>query len=149
MKLPKYSSTTLANGKKVKVKLLPAISEGIPVARRLLNIVAPAVGGALDGMRHDDVLHGVPKTFTELSLVLCSQLDKAEIANIIVTLLDQLEVDNKDVDLDDYFTANYGEMVEILEFSLKENFQSFFTQSGMKQRFNKVIGMILASQTEE
>lgn len=144
----KYAETTIKN-KKIKLELLPAISVGVPVARRLLNIVAPAIGGTLDGLKHDDILHGVPKTFTEVSIVICQQLEKAEVNNLIFTLLNSLEVDGKDVDLDEYFTANYGEMVEILEFALKENFQSFFTGNGMKQRFHKVIGMLMSGQTEE
>jgi hypothetical protein len=112
-------------------------------------VVAPAVGGTLDGMRHDDLIHGVPKTFTDMSLVVCQQLEKAEVHNLIFELLKSLEVDNKQVDLDEYFAANYGEMVEVLEFALRENFQSFFTGNGMKQRFQKVVGMIMSGQTEQ
>lgn len=144
--MSKYADTKLKNGKKVRIKLLPAITIGIPVARRLLDIIAPAIGGTLDGMKHDDVLHGVPKTFTEMSLTVCKQLEKAEVGSLVFTLLEGLEVDNSDVDLDEYFTANYGEMIEILEFALKENFQSFFTGDAIKQRFLKAIAMV-ANQT--
>lgn len=146
--LPKYSDTTV-NGKNVRIKLLPALTVGIPTARRLLNIIAPAVGGTLDGLRHDDFIHGVPKTFSDMSLVVCQQLENAEIHQIIFTLLENMEVDNKVVNLDEYFMANYGEMIEILEFALKENFQSFFTGNGMKERFHKVVGMIMSGQTQE
>lgn len=145
----KYAKTELSNGKSIQVKLLPAISKGLPVARRLLDVVAPAIGGTLDGLKHDELLHGVPKTFTELSLVVCQQLEKAEIGSLSYTLLEGLQVDNEEVDLDDYFTANYNEFVEILEFSLKENFKSFFTGNGMKQRFQKVVGMIASGHTED
>lgn len=138
-----------STGKNVRIILLPAISKGIPIARRLLSVVAPAVGGTLDGLRHDDLIHGVPKTFSELSLVVCQQLENVEIGNVVYTILEGMEVEGKAVDLDKYFTANYGEMVEILEFALKENFQSFFTGNGMKQRFQKVVGMIMSGQTEQ
>jgi len=143
------TADTQINGKKFRIHLLPAITKGIPIARRLLNVIAPAVGGTLDGMRHDDLIHGVPKTFTEMSLVVCQQLEKAEVHNLIFELLKNLEVDDKQVDLDEYFAANYGEMVEVLEFALRENFQSFFTGNGMKQRFQKVVGMIMSGQTEQ
>lgn len=146
--LPRYSDTTV-NGKNIRIKLLPALTVGIPTARRLLNIIAPAVGGTLDGLRHDDFIHGVPKTFSDMSLVVCQQLENAEVHQIIFTVLEHMEVDNKVVNLDEYFMGNYGEMIEILEFALKENFQSFFTGNGMKERFHKVVGMIMSGQTQE
>lgn len=146
---PKYKETQLQNGKTIKIILLPAITKGIPVARRLLNLIAPVVGGTLDGLKHDEIIHGAPKTFTELSLTVCQQLEQVDAASLVFTLLENMEVDGSKIDLDDYFSANYGEMVEVLEFALKENFESFFTGNGMKQRFLKVVGMIQQGQTEE
>ena len=65
----KYSETRLSNKKQIKIRLLPAITQGIPVARRLINLIAPVVGGTLDGLKHDEIIHGAPKTFSELSLI--------------------------------------------------------------------------------
>lgn len=146
--MAKYADKKLSNGKKVRVKLLPAVSVGIPVARRLMDIIAPVVGGSLDGMKHDDFIHGAPRTFTEMAMTVCKQLEKAEVGSLVFTLLEGLEVDNTDVDLDEYFTANYGEMVEILEFALKENFQSFFTGDAIKQRFLKMVQMVASNPIE-
>ena len=39
--------------------------------------------------------------------------------------------------------------MEVLEFALRENFESFFTGNGMKQRFLKVVAMIQQGHTEE
>lgn len=145
----KYSETKLSNNKQISIRLLPAITQGIPVARRLLNVIAPVVGGTLDGLKHDDIIHGAPKTFSELSLVICQQLEKADASNLVFTLLDGMEVEGQAIDLDEYFSANYGEMMEVLEFALRENFESFFTGNGMKQRFLKVVAMIQQGHTEE
>ena len=145
----KYSETKLSNNKKISIRLLPAITQGIPVARRLLNVIAPVVGGTLDGLKHDEIIHGAPKTFSELSLVICQQLEKADASNLVFTLLDGMEVEGQAIDLDEYFSANYGEMMEVLEFALRENFESFFTGNGMKQRFLKVVAMIQQGHTEE
>lgn len=139
---------TLENGKKVQIKVLKTTA-GIAVAKKLLNLVAPALGGAADGMRHDDFVHGAPKSFTHLALTLCDQIDKVQIENILLVLLEDLTVDGKDVDFDEYFAANYGELVEILEFSLRENFSTFFTGKGMKARLvntvkNLIVGEIPA-----
>lgn len=146
--MTKTYETKISKGKTIKLNLLPAISTGIPVARRLFNIVAPIVGGTLDGIKHDDFIHGAPKTFSELALTLCNQLGEADVSSLIFTLLEGMEVDGKKVDLDEYFSANYDEMIEILEVALKENFSSFFTGSGMKQRFLQAVGMILEAPTK-
>lgn len=145
----KYSETRLSNKKQIKIRLLPAITQGIPVARRLINLIAPVVGGTLDGLKHDEIIHGAPKTFSELSLVVCQQLEKVDASNLVFTLLDGMEVEGEAIDLDEYFSANYGEMMEVLEFALRENFESFFTGNGMKQRFLKVVAMIQQGHTEE
>lgn len=140
---------TLESGKKVGIKILRTTA-GIAVAKRLMNVVAPAVGGAADGMRHDDFVHGAPKSFTHLALTLCEQLDKVQIENLITVLLEDLTIDGKEVDYEEYFAANYGELIEILEFSLRENFNTFFTGKGIKARFLKTIqGMILGETPVE
>lgn len=140
---------TLESGKKVGIKILRTTA-GIAVAKRLMNVVAPAVGGAADGMRHDDFVHGAPKSFTHLALTLCEQLDKVQIENLITVLLEDMTIDGKEVDYEEYFAANYGELIEILEFSLRENFNTFFTGKGIKARFLKTIqGMILGETPVE
>lgn len=142
------TSKTISNGKNITIKLLPAVTQGIPVARRLMNVLAPIVGGTLDGMRHDELFHGAPKTFSDMALLVCKQLEGIDAPSLINTLLSGMEVDGKSVNIDEYFSANYGEMLEILEFALKENFSSFFTDSGMKARFLQVVGMISQGHIE-
>ena len=140
---------TLENGKKIQIKVLRATA-GIAVAKKLMNVIAPALGGAADGMRHDDLIHGAPTSFTHLALTLCDQIDKVQIEDLISVLLEDMTVDGKDIEFDDYFAANYGELIEILEFSLRENFATFFTGKGMKARFLKVVqGLIVGEPLEE
>lgn len=136
---------TLENKKKAQIKILNTFA-GIAVARKLLKVIAPALGGAADGLRHDDVIHGAPKSFTTLALTLCDQIDKAQVEDLIVVLLEDLSIDGKDVDVDEYFAANYGELIEILEFALRENFSTFFTGKGIKARFLKVVQTMMSGQ---
>jgi len=128
----------LSSGKKFTVKILRTMA-GITVARKLNKIILPLIGGGADGLKHDDYIHGAPQSFTNLALLLCEQLDKAQIEDLIIVLLEDLSIDGKDVNIDDYFAANYGELVEILEFSLKENFGSFFTGKGIQALLTKKI----------
>lgn len=140
---------TLDSGKKVQIKVLRTTA-GIAVAKKLMNLVAPAIGGAADGMRHDDIIHGAPKSFTHLALTMCDQIDKIQVENIIAVLLEDMTIDGKEVDYEEYFAANYGELLEILEFCLRENFETFFTGKGIKARFLKTVqGMILGQTPEE
>lgn len=138
--------------KKIGIKIL-GLHLGWSVSQKLLQIVAPLVGGAVDGMRPADMFQEVPKTFTHMALTLCQQIDKAQSYELILILLDELTIDGKPFaspeELDQYFGGNYGELMQILEFSLKENFGSFFTGNGMKGRFLKVIQMIMGSTLSE
>ncbi len=134
---------TLATGNTVSIKLLKTTA-GIAVAKKLLNVIAPAVGGAADGMRHDALVHGAPTSFTDMALTLCDQIDKLQIENVIAVLLDEVYINGDPINFEEYFQANYGELIEILEFALKENFQTFFTGKGIKARFLTAIqGLIL------
>lgn len=138
----------LSNGDVASIKLIPA-TKALGLAKKLLAIIAPAVGGTLDGLRHDEYLHGAPKSFTDMALTLVQQLDNAQIENIIMALTYGLEIkvkgstESKEVEFDDYFTGNYGALIEIVEFSLRENFSTFFTGKGIKARFLKAIQMLM------
>jgi len=133
---------------KVSIKLLP-MSSGIKVTKELISLLAPAIGSMADGVRHDEYLHGAPKSFSDLAFSLVSQLDKVDIIQLIHTLLQGMLVNTKQVDLEEYFTANYDELVEILEFALKENFGSFFTGKGTKARFLTVIQNLMQGSTTQ
>tara|TARA_R110002126_G_scaffold34517_7_gene106823 strand:+ start:582 stop:971 length:390 start_codon:yes stop_codon:yes gene_type:complete len=125
------------------------MTEGIAVAKRLLNVIAPTTGAALDGLQHDDILHGAPKSLSNLAMILCSQIDKAQIENLITVLLQDLYIEGQEVDVEEYFAANYGELVEILEFSLEVNFKSFFMGKGIKARLMKGVQTLMAQVSPE
>lgn len=145
-----FVDKTLKSGNKVRIPLLPAISKGIPIAKRLMSIIAPVLGGAFDGIKHDDFIHGAPTSFTQMAMTLVTQADKAEIEKILLTLLEGVEINGKPINLDDYFRANYGELVEIVQISLKENFGSFFTGNDISQKVISTIKkMMLVDPLQE
>ena len=142
----KFSRTTTINDKEYSIKILGGL-EGIKMAKRLSKIILPLIGGSLDGLRHDDIIHGAPKSFTQLALTICEQMDEAGVEQIIVDLLQGCRVKgadgmSRDVDINEDFAANYGELIELLEFSLTENFSSFFTANGIQARFMKAISSL-------
>lgn len=136
------------SGKKFSVRILP-MTEGIAVAKKLLNVIAPTTGAALDGLQHDDILHGAPKSLSNLAMILCSQIEKAQIENLITVLLQDFYVEGDEVDIDNYFAGNYGELIEVLEFSLEVNFKSFFMGKGIKARLMKGVQTLMAQMSPE
>jgi hypothetical protein len=130
-------------GIEVSIQKLP-MSKGINVAKELICLIAPTIGSAVDGVRHDDLIHGAPKSFSDLALVLVTQLDKVDILELIQLLLAGLLIDGDEVDIEEYFSGNYGELLEIMEFALRENFQTFFIGKGIKARLITAVKTLLA-----
>ena len=141
-------STLSDSNKKFSVRVLP-MTEGIAVAKKLLNVIAPTTGAALDGLQHDDIIHGAPRSLSNLALILCGQIDKVQIENLIQVMLQDLYVEGEEVNIEEYFSANYGELIEILEFSLKVNFESFFMGKGIKARIMKGITTLMEQMSPE
>lgn len=143
------SKKILSNGKEVTIRKLPAM-EGIKIGNRLIKVILPAIGGTFDGLRHDDILHGSPKSFSHLALIICDQIDKIGIEDLILKLTEGMFIDGNPVEFNQYFSANYGELVEILEFALRENFGSFFTQNGIIPRLmESLMGMMRDQDSQE
>lgn len=138
---------TLSNGKEVTIKRLPAM-KGIKMANKLLKVVLPALGGTLDGVNaSDDVLNGTPRNFTHLAITICQQLDDLNVEEVILTLTEDMYIDGNPVEFDSYFASNYGELVEILEFALKENFSSFFMAKGISHRLISTLQGMMSQDT--
>lgn len=135
------------NNKTYQLTVLRA-GEGYALALKLLKLILPAIGKGVDGLQHDDVIHGAPSTFSELALTITEQMDKANVLEITQTLLKDVAVDGQSIEFDEYFAANYGELLLLLEWSLKENFGSFFTENGLQTRFMSLV-QNLTGKTEE
>ena len=109
--------TTEIKGKEFQIELLPA-GEGIAVAHRLSTVILPLVSFDTEG--------GIDLDFGKLASSLTTSLGDKELLQVIKKLLKNLCVDGKGVDFDDYFQANYGELIKILTFAFEKNFGSFF-----------------------
>lgn len=114
--------------------------EGFRTAMELGKVVAPVLGATFDGVRHDDYIHGAPRTFTQLALLLIDQMDKIDVESIIFDrLLRGMAVNGKEVNVDEFFMSNYSVLVEVIAFALKENFGDFFGENGFKARFLETV----------
>lgn len=118
------------HGKEYQINLLPA-KQGFTIAMKLSKTIIPAIGGSVDAL--DQMAVG---GFSRVALLLTEQIDDQEIMSIIEALTDQMAVDGEPVNFDRHFMANYGALIEVLEFALMENFESFFEAKGLKARFS-------------
>ena len=112
--------------------------KGIQIALQLKGIALPLIGTALDGMKNEDDYIETPKTFAEMATRLSYSLAERDMDKLIfedllfdVKLKKKGEDTFKVIDWDEHLTGNYGDFIPLIAFSLKENFSSFFTGSGM------------------
>lgn len=109
---------TEINGKTFQIELLPA-GEGIAIAHKLSTVVLPLV--SIEG---DD--NQIKLDFGKLATSLATNLGDKDLLNVIKRVLKGLCVDGRGVDFDDYFQANYGELLKVITFAFEKNFGSFF-----------------------
>lgn len=115
---------TVVNGKSVQLSLLKA-RDGFQMAMRLQKLILPAIGALVDGNSGIDT-----NAYARAASLLVSNMESDEILMMVEKLLGRMTIDGQVVNFDEYFMANYGELVDILQFALKENFESFFASSG-------------------
>jgi hypothetical protein len=122
MSLGQHVRTKEINNKSFQIHLLGA-GAGIKTVTELGDIILPVIGsmqGATDADGNAEV------NFAEIAKAITMNMDKVNILEIIQRLLKDLAVDGSEVKIDDYFIANYGELIAVVAFALQENFSSFF-----------------------
>lgn len=132
----KITRETTINKKKYTIKPLGAM-DGLRHGRSLLAVVAPLLGGTMDGLRVSEYVE-TPKSFTELALTLCQQLDKLDVDNLVISLLDGATCNSVEItDIDEQFRGEMGAFIELVGFALQENFGELFTGKGLFARLQK------------
>lgn len=123
--LSKFQRSIDVNGKTFTVNILPA-KKGLPIALKLVKTIGPALAKFAESANQGEI------AYTEIATELLTEMDSLDVMSIIEQLMNGYTVDGKEVPFDFYFTANYGELVEVLTFAIKENFGSFFEASALK-----------------
>ena len=149
---------TLIGGDSYAVKLLPA-GRGMALSMNLIKLFLPSIATWADGVKREDfVMPEDVNVFSDAAILLVGQLDQFDIEGTISALMEGLMCNNEAVDWNDAFRGRYTELVEILEFSLKENFGDFFTNylrkkgidlTELSQGFADLVTPESNSQTEE
>ena len=109
--------------KEFQIYLLKAF-EGTAMAHKLTEIVLSVIP-SLKGATNQDT-DEVDVDFKEIAKVVFDKLSEKDLVEIIAKLLKELAVNGRQVNIDEYFAGNYGEMLAVVGFALQENFGSFF-----------------------
>lgn len=109
------------------IELLPA-TQSFAIATQLLKVVLPAIGAYVDGTKKEGlVLPEENEIFAGVGLLLVNQLDKVSVLDIVTLLTQNIKKSGKVIDVNEEFKGNLGGLIALLEFILKENCGSFFT----------------------
>ncbi len=109
------------------IKLLPS-TQGIGLAFNLIRVFLPSIGAWADGEKKEGlILPEDNSMFSEVAMLLVGQMDRIDLSQVIKTLVGTALLNNQPIDFEKHFVGNYGSLIELVEFALKENFGSFFT----------------------
>lgn len=122
-------------GNLYRVKMLGG-RKGVSIALRLKSIALPLIGQGFDGVKAENNFVELPRTFTQMAMILNEQMDSVGVESLIFdSILFDVSIKEGDswkaIDWDEHLMGNYGCLIPLLTFALKENFSSFFTGSGM------------------
>lgn len=108
------------NGDKFLITTFPAM-KGMNYLKRLTRLVGPAMMAA-NG--EGDVLEG--KSAMQVAVeALVDATDKVEVEQLILDLLSGTTLGGKEINFDQYFSANYGTLFKLLFEVLKLNYGNF------------------------
>lgn len=135
-----------------KVKMLGG-RKGVSIALKLKSIALPLIGQGVDGIKAEKVAFETPQTFTQMAMILCQQMEHASVETLILDdILYEVSIKDGDrwvkLDWDEFLIANYGALIPLLTFALKENFESFFTGNGMMKGILSKLRTMLTSQED-
>lgn len=119
MSLSNRVRKTEINDKEFQIYMLKGL-QGALMAKKLASLVTSflSAGSGNDGEIEID--------FTKIAEAISNGLSDQEFSDMLGALLKEMTVDGREVNFDDYFAANYGELFQVISFALQENFSSFF-----------------------
>lgn len=123
------------NGQLFRVKMVGG-RKGVSIALKLKSIALPLIGQGFDGIKNENAYLEAPQTFTQMAVLLNDMMERQDVENLLLDqVLHDVRIKEGDdwvkIDWDEFLIANYSVLIPLLTFALKENFQSFFTGSGM------------------
>lgn len=120
---------TVISGHKYEIYPLDAVT-GYQLLLRIVKALGPGMAGMLKGVALEQIVSLDLRAlkFDELLLGVVSNMDPHEYEAITMKLIDGLKRDDSPVIFQRDFQANYGELMSVLKWVLKENYGGLFPQ---------------------
>lgn len=123
-----------------KFKLMKT-KKALRIGFKLNSLILPTVGATVDDLKKDEFAHGARSTFKDAANMIVSRLDELEVEELIEELFDECTVDGDEIDFDTHFQGKLDELVTCTEAVIKENFSSLFTGK-TKDILGKVMNLL-------
>lgn len=141
-----YAKTEI-EGVTYKIRLLNT-SEAFITAQEFLKLSLPSLGAFADGVKTMDDPFGDNTTFTAIAYSFVKQMGDVNVLELVKMLLGGTLCDGEPIDFEKHFRGKIGLLVKVIEFALKENYGSFFTDMGLREHLMSFIRS-LSPQTQE
>lgn len=124
------SRTIKIENQMYKYKMLPALV-GFDVFAKLIEILGPTIGSAIDGMAKAEYILPDESTFwSELMIHLSRSLSAVKLSEIAEVVLFEVYINSGPaIDINEHFTGNITAFKTLLMDALKENFGELFLEA--------------------
>jgi len=116
--------TIKINGVNYTITTLGA-RQGIKRGTEILQMMAPILGAIMDD--DTNATFADSTLFTEIAIHLATRIDSDKILEIVDELLSGLYRGSQSINYDEEFSARLEDLVQVIEFALRENFGGFFS----------------------
>lgn len=116
---------TSIGGARWEMNTLPATT-GLTCLTQIAAIIGAPAGAAASGLNQQGGLLGMDAGLMgEAVAKMTQRLADPQTVELIKSLLNGVRRNDKPVEFEDYFAANYGELMQVVAWSIRENFGSF------------------------
>lgn len=128
------------------ITTFPAL-KGLTYLQKLMKIFGPAIGQIISQASEEATEVEVEEEALSKAIALMSEnLDKDDVATLVKTMVvEAVTISGQPVPFDQQFSANYGALIKVITAILKENYSSFFGESG----FGNLSGLLPLPQQND
>jgi len=129
------------DGVEYTIRLLNT-SEAYLSGQKLLQLALPVMGAFADGVSDLDDPLKESSAFTAMAFHMAKQLGDVNTLGIIILLLDGATANGVPINFEKYFRGKLGLLVHVIEFAIKENYGSLFTDMDLRKHLTSFMGRL-------
>jgi hypothetical protein len=103
-------------------------TKGIQIAAEIFKLIGPSAGNMVDSMKAEaEFSLDNQYIFTTVIQLLVDRLGEADVAAFVQALVSGVQCNGKPIDYETHFRGNYPLLVELIIWTLQENYKGSFT----------------------